>query len=103
MEFQYIEDDIISNQTDSKFKIDCAKKACLHPQFAFHSYEQLNRARGPVELDWELTIPIDQLDKNKMKLVGKYYIDVLELLKHSSKNINQFNPISTIDFTNLID
>lgn len=103
MEFLYIEDDIISNQKDSKFKIDCAKKACLHPQFAFHSYEQLNRARGPVDLDWELTIPIDQLNKNKMKLVGKYYIDVLELLKHSSKNINQFDPISTIDFKNLID
>ena len=74
----------------------------MHPQFAYHSIEQLNRARGPVDLDWELTIPIDQLDKHKIKLVGKYYIDVLKLIKHSNKNINQYDPITAIDFTNLL-
>ena len=73
----------------------------MHPQFAYHSIEQLNNARGPVELDWELTIPILQLDKIGIQLIGKYYIDVLALLKHSTKNIDQFDPISAIDFKNL--
>ena len=101
LEFQYIEDNIVYNQEGSAFKTFCNKIACLHPQFAYHSIEQLNNARGPVELDWELTIPIKKLDKTDIQLVGKYYIDVLSLLKHSTKNIDQFDPISAIDFKNL--
>jgi len=101
LEFQYIEDDIIYNQESSVFRQFCNKTACLHPQFAYHSIEQLNNARGPVELDWELTIPIKQLDKTNIQLIGKYYIDVLHLLKNSTKNIDQFDPISAIDFNPL--
>ena len=96
-----IEDNIVYNQEGSAFKTFCNRIPCLHPQFAYHSIEQLNNARGPVELDWELTIPILQLDKTDIQLIGKYYIDVLALLKHSTKNIDQFDPISAIDFKNL--
>ena len=55
-----------------------------------------------MDLDWELTIPINILKKNQLRLIAKYEIDVLKLLKHSSKNINQFDPISSINFRNIM-
>ena len=102
LKIQYIEDNIIYNQEDTLFRSFCNKAPCLHPQYAFHSIEQLNSARGPVDLDWELTIPINILKKNQLRLIAKYEIDVLKLLKHSSKNINQFDPISSINFRNIM-
>ena len=103
LRIQYIEDNIIYIiKKNLLFRSFCNKAACLHPQYAFHSIEQLNNARGPVDLDWELTIPINILKKNQLRLIAKYEIDVLKLLKHSSKNINQFDPISSINFRNIM-
>ena len=102
LRIQYIEDNIVYNQEDRLFRKFCNKAPCLHPQYAFHSIEQLNNAQGPVELDWELTIPINILKQNQLRPIAKYEIDVLKLLKHSSKNINQFDPISSINFRNIM-
>ena len=68
LRIQYIEDNIVYNQEDRLFRKFCNKAPCLHPQYAFHSIEQLNNAQGPVELDWELTIPINILKKINLDL-----------------------------------
>tara|TARA_A100001015_G_scaffold236563_1_gene268802 strand:- start:92 stop:697 length:606 start_codon:yes stop_codon:yes gene_type:complete len=102
LKIQYIEDNIVYNQENRFYRTFCNKTSCLHPQYAYHSYEQLDTARGPVDLDWELTIPINILKNNQLTHIAKYEIDVLKLLKHSSKNINQFDPISSINFRNIM-
>ena len=53
----YLTDDIGLNQ-ESNIGVPCQSYVpCLHPQYAYHSIEQLYTKRGPAELDWELTIP----------------------------------------------
>ena len=99
---KYIEDDISENQeADQNLKI-CKHHPCLHPQFAYHSYEQLATKRGPVDLDFELTLPISMLQgKNKLNIepLGVYNIDVEELVEHSLENIEEYNPLSAVDFS----
>ena len=99
---QYIDDDISSNQEHTFYRNLCNKNPCLHPQFGYHSFEQLITKRGPVDLDWELTIPTNTLSEIAITPLAVYHIDVLKLLENSMLNIDTFNPVSTIDFNNLI-
>ena len=99
---KYIEDDISENQeADQNLKI-CKHHPCLHPQFAYHSYEQLATKRGPVDLDFELTLPINLLQgKQKLNLepLGVYNIDVEQLANNSLENIETYNPLSAVNFS----
>lgn len=99
---KYIEDDISENQeADQNLKI-CKHHPCLHPQFAYHSYEQLATKRGPVDLDFELTVPINLLQgKQKLNLepLGVYNIDVEQLVNNSLENIEAYNPLSAVNFS----
>ena len=116
----YLIDDIGLNQ-ESSVGVKCYNGIpCLHPQYAYHSIEQLYSKRGPVELDFELTIPNHILEKgflsrrrysknNPFGSLGPtlyqpsivkpllvYEIDTKLLLKHSYHNINDFNPLKSI-------
>ena len=99
---KYIEDDISENQeADQNLKI-CKHHPCLHPQFAYHSYEQVATKRGPVDLDFELTLPINLLQgKQKLNLepLGVYNIDVEQLAHNSLENIEEYNPLSAVNFS----
>ena len=99
---KYIEDDISENQeADQNLKI-CKHHPCLHPQFAYHSYEQVTTKRGPVDLDFELTLPINLLQgKQKLNLepLGVYNIDVEQLANNSLENIEAYNPLSAVNFS----
>ena len=99
---KYIEDDVSENQeADQNLKI-CKHHPCLHPQFAYHSYEQLATKRGPVDLDFELTLPINLLQgKQKLNLepLGVYNIDVEQLAYNSLENIEEYNPLSAVNFS----
>ena len=95
---KYIEDDISNNQEASRFKTICEQSPCLHPQFAYHSYEQLATKRGPVELDFELTIPLDMVKKMEITPIAAYEIDVIKLLENTDKNIYEFDPLSAVNF-----
>jgi hypothetical protein len=99
---KYIEDDVSENQeADQNLKI-CKHHPCLHPQFAYHSYEQLATKRGPVDLDFELTLPINLLQgKQKLNLepLGVYNIDVEQLANNSLENIEAYNPLAAVNFS----
>ena len=99
LKVRYIEDDISQNQESEVYRTIANKFPCMHPQFAYHSYEHLVTKRGPVELDFELTLPIHVLKQIHITPVAVYNIDVHTLLEHSTKNIHAFNPLSTLDFT----
>ena len=121
----YLTDDIGLNQ-ESSIGVQCRSYVpCLHPQYAYHSIEQLYTKRGPAELDWELTIPNRILEdgflhrkkyapKNPfgpklgpikfmlppIKPLAAYKIDHKLLLKHAYDNINDFDPLKSIDLHN---
>nr|QFG74780.1 MAG: hypothetical protein [Megaviridae environmental sample] len=100
---KYVEDDISENQENTYNQPICKHHPCLHPQFGYHSYEQLATKRGPVDLDFELTLPINMLQgKSKLNIepLGVYEIDVGELVEHSLENIEEYDPSSAVDFTN---
>ena len=99
LKVRYIEDDISQNQESEVYRTISNKFPCMHPQFTYHSYEHLVTKRGPVELDFELTLPIHVLKQIHITPVAVYNIDVHALLEHSAKNIHAFNPLSTLDFT----
>ena len=90
------------NQEHSFYRNLCNKNPCLHPQFGYHSFEHLLTKRGPVDLDWELTIPTNTLSKIAITPLDVYHVDVLKLLENSMLNIDTFNPLSAIHFNNLI-
>ncbi len=99
---KYVEDDISENQEARQNLPICKHHPCLHPQFGYHSQEQLTTKRGPVDLDFELTLPISMLQgKNKLNIepLGVYNIDVEELVEHSLENIEEYNPLSAVDFS----
>lgn len=99
---KYIEDDVSENQeAEHNLKI-CKHHPCLHPQFAYHSFEQIATKRGPVDLDFELTLPINLLQgKQKLNLepLGVYNIDVEQLANNSLENIETYNPLSAVNFS----
>ena len=120
----YLTDDIGLNQ-ESSIGIPCQNFVpCLHPQYAYHSIEQLYTKRGPAELDWELTIPNKILQDgflyrrrySKKNPFGKlsnlkfmtppikpilvYKIDHKLLLQHAYDNINTFDPLQAINLYN---
>ena len=99
---KYIEDDVSENQeADQNLEI-CNYHPCLHPQFAYHSDEQAFTKRGPVELDFELTLPINLLQgRQKLNLepLGVYNIDVEQLANNSLENIETYNPLSAVNFS----
>lgn len=118
---KYIDDDIAINQEAFKYRACANRYPCLHPQYAYHSIEQLYTGRGPVELDFELTIPIAILrdgwtysrgaksnpfhEPIRYQLppvipLAVYEIDVQLLLQHAYENINHFNPLDAIDLNN---
>ena len=99
---KYIEDDVSENQENTYNLPICKHHPCLHPQFGYHSYEQLATKRGPVDLDFELTLPISMLQgKNKLNIepLGVYNIDVEQLVENSLENIEEYNPLSAVDFS----
>lgn len=99
---KYVEDDVSENQENTYNQPICKHHPCLHPQFGYHSYEQLATKRGPVDLDFELTLPINMLQgKNKLNIepLGVYNIDVEQLVEHSLENIEKYNPLSAVDFS----
>ena len=98
---KYVEDDISENQEADQNLPICKHHPCLHPQFGYHSYEQLVTKRGPVDLDFELTLPISMLQgrqKLQMEPIGVYNINVEELVDHSLENIEEYNPMSAVNF-----
>ena len=100
---KYVEDDISENQENTYNQPICKHHPCLHPQFGYHSHEQLATKRGPVDLDFELTLPINMLQgKSKLNIepLGVYEIDVEQLVEHSLENIEEYDPSSAVDFTN---
>ena len=99
---KYVEDDVSENQENTYNLPICKHHPCLHPQFGYHSQEQLITKRGPVDLDFELTLPISMLQgRNKLNIepLGVYNIDVEELVEHSLENIEKYNPLSCVDFS----
>ena len=120
----YLTDDIGLNQ-ESSIGMPCQDFVpCLHPQYAYHSIEQLYTKRGPAELDWELTIPnrilqdgflyrrryskknpFGEISHSKfmvppIKPILVYEINHKLLLKHAYDNINDFDPLESIDLYN---
>ena len=121
----YLTDDIGLNQETNIGKPCQNYVPCLHPQYAYHSIEQLYTKRGPAELDWELTIPNRILEDgflHRRKYAKKnpfgpqlgpikfmlppikpllvYKIDHKLLLKHAYDNINDFDPLESINLHN---
>jgi hypothetical protein len=77
----------------------CKNIACMHPQLGYHI--EVNESL-PVELSIEFTIPINNIS-NKLKLIGVYAVDVIELYQNRNKNFNEFKAIEALssftDFT----
>ena len=64
------------------------EQPCLHPQFGYHSNDQV--LEPPVELSLELTLPSQNLEKYKLKYLLAYDIDIHMLQEKKDTTFTSF-------------
>lgn len=69
--------------------ITCIKKACIHPQEILHGNEWPYEWN---ELGTEITFPVNKFDKNNIKPLKTFEIDIQKLKDNKNKYIYQWNP-----------
>jgi hypothetical protein len=67
----------------------CIKKACVHPQEILHGNEYPYEWN---ELGTEITFPINNFNKNNIKPLKTFEIDIQKLNENKNKYLYQWNP-----------